>query len=180
MTRRRHREKRVANALRQLPWGEVVNPYAATQILSEDQLETIIQTSLDVLRKQGMRFLEPGSRDTLRSAGAEVDDEEMIVRFDPAMVMENLAHAPAEFGLRARNPARDLKVGGNNILFASVGGPAFCSDLDKGRRRKAVVLSKQWIYRPKHATWICTSRRYACSTRIARRMRWDANAPSMP
>jgi trimethylamine--corrinoid protein Co-methyltransferase len=58
----------------------------------------------------------------------------MIVRFDPAMVMENLAHAPANFGLRARNPAHDLKVGGNNILFASVGGPAFCSDLDKGRR----------------------------------------------
>jgi trimethylamine--corrinoid protein Co-methyltransferase len=134
MTRRRHRAKRVANAIRQLPWSEVTNPYTAAEILSDEQLETIVQTALDVLASQGMRFLEPGSRDILREAGAQVDEAEMIVRFDPAMVMENLAHAPANFGLRARNPAHDLKVGGNNILFASVGGPAFCSDLDKGRR----------------------------------------------
>ena len=25
-------------------------------------------------------------------------------------------------------------MGGNNLIFASVGGPAFCSDLDQGRR----------------------------------------------
>ena len=42
--------------------------------------------------------------------------------------------APIEFGLRARNPEHDLTVDGNNIIFGSVGGPAFCSDLDKGRR----------------------------------------------
>jgi trimethylamine--corrinoid protein Co-methyltransferase len=70
----------------------------------------------------------------IRKAGADVDEAEEIVRFDPAMVREKLSLAPATFELRARNPARDLKVGGNNILFASVGGPAFCSDLDNGRR----------------------------------------------
>ncbi len=45
-----------------------------------------------------------------------------------------LAHAPAEFGLRARNPDHNLHIGTNNIVFAAVGGPAFVSDLDKGRR----------------------------------------------
>ena len=134
MTRRSHRQKRVANAIRQLPWRNVVNPYAATEILNDEQVETIIQTALEVLASQGMRFLEPGSRDLMRKAGAAVDEAEEIVRFDPAMVREKLSLAPATFELRARNPARDLKVGGNNILFASVGGPAFCSDLDNGRR----------------------------------------------
>ena len=134
MTRRGHRQKRIANAIRQLPWRNVVNPYAATEILNDEQLETIIQTALKVLASQGMRFLEPGSRVMMREAGADVDEAEKIVRFDPAMVTEKLALAPAEFELRARNPAHDLKVGRNNILFASVGGPAFCSDLDKGRR----------------------------------------------
>jgi len=134
MTRRGHRQKRIANAIRQLPWRNVVNPYAATEILNDEQLETIIQTALKVLASQGMRFLEPGSRVMMREAGADVDEAEKIVRFDPAMVTEKLALAPAKFELRARNPAHDLKVGGNNILFASVGGPAFCSDLDKGRR----------------------------------------------
>ncbi len=134
MTRRGHRQKRIANAIRQLPWRDVVNPYAATEILNDEQVETIIQTALEVLASQGMRFLEPGSRDLMRKAGADVDEAEEIVRFDPAMVREKLSLAPATFELRARNPARDLKVGGNNILFASVGGPAFCSDLDNGRR----------------------------------------------
>jgi trimethylamine--corrinoid protein Co-methyltransferase len=134
MTRRSHRQKRVANAICQLPWRNVVNPYAATEILNDEQVETIIQTALEVLASQGMRFLEPGSRDLMRKAGVDVDEAEKIVRFDPAMVKEKLSLAPTTFELRARNPARDLKVGGNNILFASVGGPAFCSDLDNGRR----------------------------------------------
>ena len=36
--------------------------------------------------------------------------------------------------LRARNPDRDLLLGDNHIVFSSVGGPAFVSDLDNGRR----------------------------------------------
>jgi trimethylamine--corrinoid protein Co-methyltransferase len=50
------------------------------------------------------------------------------------MVLEQLAHAPSIFGLRARNPARDLVIGGNHLVFGAVGGPAFVSDLDRGRR----------------------------------------------
>jgi trimethylamine--corrinoid protein Co-methyltransferase len=134
MTRRGHRQKRIANQIRQLPWREVSNNYAPVEILSSDQIETIIETALDVLASQGMRFLEPSSRDTLRKAGADVDDSTQMVRLDPALVREKLALAPADFGLRARNPAHDLRIGGNRIVFTSVGGPAFCSDLEKGRR----------------------------------------------
>ncbi len=134
MTRRRHRQKRVVNAIRQLPWRDVVNGYAPVEVISADQVETIIDTALDVLARQGMRFLEPRSRKLMQDAGAEVDEAAKIVRFDPDMVRECLQHAPASFTLRARNPARDLTVGGQHIIFGSVGGPAFCSDLDKGRR----------------------------------------------
>ena len=134
MARRRHREKRVVNAVRQLPWADVANPYAPVEVLSADQVETIIDTALEVLATQGMRFLEPASRKLMAEAGADVDEAEQMVRFDPDMVREHLKNAPAAFGLRARNPEHDLKVGGNHIIFGSVGGPAFCSDLDKGRR----------------------------------------------
>ena len=134
MTRRGHRQKRIANQIRQLPWREVSNNYAPVEILSFDQIETIIETALDVLSSQGMRFLEPSSRDTLRKAGADVDDSTQMVRLDPALVREKLALAPADFGLRARNPEHNLMIGGNRIAFTSVGGPAFCSDLERGRR----------------------------------------------
>jgi trimethylamine--corrinoid protein Co-methyltransferase len=134
MTRRRQRKKRDANQIRQLPWRNIRNTYAPVEILSADQVETIIETALEVLAKQGMRFLEPSSRDMLRREGCVIDDDEMIVHFDPAMVREKIALAPAEFELRARNPDHDLTIGGDNIVFASVGGPAFCCDLDNGRR----------------------------------------------
>jgi len=134
MTRRGHRKKRIANQIRQLPWRDVRNSYAPAEILSDDQIETIIETALEVLATQGMRFLEPSSRDTMRKAGADVDEAEQTVRFDPALVREKLALAPAEFDLRARNPEHDLTIGANRIVFTSVGGPAFCSDLDNGRR----------------------------------------------
>jgi len=134
MTRRGHRQKRIANQIRQLPWRDVRNSYAPVEILSGDQIGTIIETALEVLATQGMRFLEPSSRDIMRKAGADVDDTTQMVRLDPALVREKLALAPANFELRARNPAHDLKVGGNRIVFTSVGGPAFCSDLEKGRR----------------------------------------------
>ena len=134
MTRRGQRKRRVANQIRQLPWREVANPYAPTAVLSDDQVETIIDTALRVLATQGMRFLEPTSRDVLARAGADVDTEAQIVRFDPDMVREAVARAPQEFELRARNPARDLKLGGNRSVFTSVGGPAFVADLDHGRR----------------------------------------------
>ena len=132
MTRRNRRKKRVANQIRQLPWRDVVNPYAPSEILSQDQVETIIDTALGVLATQGMRFLEPSGRDLLAKAGAQVDGE--IVRFDPDFVRESVAQAPAEFGLRARNPEHNLTIGGAHTVFTSVGGPAFCSDLDNGRR----------------------------------------------
>lgn len=134
MTRRGHRKKRVANQIRQLPWRDVRNNYAPAEILSDDQIETIIETALEVLATQGMRFLEPSSRDTMRKAGADVDEAEQTVSFDPALVREKIALAPAEFDLRARNPDHDLTIGADRIVFTSVGGPAFCSDLDNGRR----------------------------------------------
>ncbi len=134
MARRRHRERRVANTIEQLPWRDVVNPYGPTAVLNESQLERIIDGALTVLENQGMRFLEASSRKQLALEGADVDEDNMMIRFDRELVKEKLALAPSEFGLRARNPDHNLHVGGTHIIFASVGGPAFCSDLDKGRR----------------------------------------------
>lgn len=134
MARRRHRQKRVANAIEQLPWRDVVNPYGPTAVLGDEQLERIVDGALTVLEEQGMRFLEVGSRRQLAAEGADVDDDSMMVRLDRNLVKEKLALAPETYGLRARNPDHNLTVGGNHVFFASVGGPAFCSDLDNGRR----------------------------------------------
>ena len=136
MTRRAgsHRVRRTVGKIGQLPWQEVRNPYAPTAVLSAEQIETIHLASLQLLNRVGMRVLNDEARAIFAKAGASVDSDNMMVRLDPDMVMETIATAPSEFVLRARNPVRDLDLGANRMAFVGVGGPAFVSDLDKGRR----------------------------------------------
>jgi len=136
MTRdnRPERGSRGAQKLRQLPWREVRNPYPPVAVLSADHIETIHHASLRILEEIGMRILDRTARDIWARAGAAVDHTSMMVRFDRGLIEETVALAPAEFTLHARNPARNVTVGGNRILFSSVGGPPYCSDLDRGRR----------------------------------------------
>ena len=134
VSRKSHRARRIASAVKQLPWKMVTNPYPPVEVLEADQVETILDTALTVLETKGFRFLEDESRRLLEVAGAESAGAEHMLRLDRAFVMEQLRQAPRQYPLRARNPAHDLVVGGNHLVFASVGGPAFCSDLDNGRR----------------------------------------------
>jgi trimethylamine--corrinoid protein Co-methyltransferase len=126
------RSERTRGKLTRLPWREVVNARSPGEILTTDQVETIHAASLRLLRDTGMRVLEPAARERLARAGCVVTDDR--VRFDPDMVIETITTAPKSFTLRARNPARTLTFGGDHVVFASVAGPAFCSDLDRGRR----------------------------------------------
>ncbi|MDH4071603.1 MAG: trimethylamine methyltransferase family protein [Gammaproteobacteria bacterium] len=134
MTRKGHRERRKAGAIRQLPWQQVRNPYAPVEVLSADQVEAIVGAALTILETTGFRFLREESRKLVESAGAEPANGRGMTRLGRDLVMAKLALAPTQFALRARNRARDLVIGGNHIVFAAVGGPAFVSDLDKGRR----------------------------------------------
>ena len=134
MSRRGHRKKRSAGDIHQLAWQRIRNPMAPVAILSDDDVQRIIDAALTILETKGFRFLEETSRALLSKAGADTDGDDRMVRFDRNLVKEKMATAPAEFSLRARNPARNLAFGGNNINFSSVGGPAFVSDLDQGRR----------------------------------------------
>lgn len=128
----RRRPIRTAGSIPQRPWGQVPRPYAPTEILSADQVQAIHQAALRVLASTGMRVLCPTARQTYAAAGAQVAGE--TVRFDPGLVEQSLATVPATFTLQARNPARNLRVGGSDSIFTSVGGPAYVMCLDKGRR----------------------------------------------
>ena len=134
MSRRGHRARRTAGTIRQLPWQRVKNPWTPIEVLSADEVERIIDAALTILETKGFRFLEDESRRLIEAAGAVTAPEVRMTRLDRNLVREKMSLAPGAFTLRARNPAHDLAIGDNNIVFSSVGGPAFVSDLDKGRR----------------------------------------------
>lgn len=118
-----------------MPWRQPVNPYAPLEVLTADQVEHIHRASLELLATQGMRIMHGDARRMLAEAGAEVDPASGMVRFDPDLVMEKISLAPASVTLHARNPDKNIVLGGNHLTFTSVGGPAYCQDLDRGRRR---------------------------------------------
>src|SRR5262245_26089451 len=109
----RRRERRGGPGLRQLPWRNLRNPYKPIEVLSADQLEAVHQTSLRILEEHGIEFLDSESLGLLKDAGAYVTSGTNLVRFDRGMIQESVAKAPSEFTLHARNPERNLTMGGN-------------------------------------------------------------------
>jgi trimethylamine--corrinoid protein Co-methyltransferase len=120
--------------LTQLPWTTVSNPYAPMEVLSGDQVEAIHLTSLRILEEIGIELMSPAARATMRAVGAQVNEASGTVRLDRAIVERALATVPASFTLTSRNPAKQLVLGGRNIVFGLVAGPPFVHDCERGRR----------------------------------------------
>jgi trimethylamine---corrinoid protein Co-methyltransferase len=143
--RARRRGRRASGGIRQLPWRRLVNPYRPIELLSADEIETIHVASLRILSEIGMELLGDRALDLLAGAGASVDRSSRRVQLDPGQVEELVALAPSSFTLHARNPARDVELGGSNVVFCAVGGPAFVSDLDRGRRPGNVADFRDYV-----------------------------------
>jgi trimethylamine--corrinoid protein Co-methyltransferase len=109
-------------------------PWAPLEILSAEQVERILGAAYRVLEEAGIEIRSAAARAVLARAGAFVDDETQVVRFGRDLVEAQLAHAPAEFVLHARNPARHLRVGGNTVNFGPVNGAPNVADRERGRR----------------------------------------------
>ena len=88
--------------------SQPLSPFAPLDLISKDELESIHQAALEVLKEIGIDFLHDEARAMLKSAGADVDPASRRVRFDPALVEAHIGLAPKEFVLHARNPARNL------------------------------------------------------------------------
>ncbi len=107
------------------------------EYLPSEGIEKIHDTSLRVLEEFGIAFNHDDAVDILERAGCEVDRDALpapLVKFPRAFVLEQIAKAPSEFPIYARNPKNDIVMGGNHMVLAPVYGPPNVQDLDKGRR----------------------------------------------
>jgi len=123
-----------STAFEQPPFRRLKRPFPPTNIVSDDELESVHRASLRVLSEIGLDVLHEEARAIMKRAGADVKPGSERVHFDPAMILETIATAPSEFRVHARNPAHSIDFGGDNLIFAQVGSAPNCSDLDRGRR----------------------------------------------
>lgn len=110
-------------------WKNRLKPY---DLLSEEEVGLVHGQAMTILEEIGIDFLHDRAREIFQKAGMRV--EENRVRFDPDFVLEQVAKTPATFELQARNGARTVVLGGDNMVTAPVYGPPFVTDLERGRR----------------------------------------------
>ena len=107
---------------------------------SDDQLELIERNAETVLQETGIDFYEDEEAvEMWRAVGADVkpsptEARRTRVRFPRGLVRSLIKTAPREYTQHARNPANNVVIGGNNMVFAPVYGPPFIRNLDEGRR----------------------------------------------
>jgi trimethylamine---corrinoid protein Co-methyltransferase len=131
---RRSRIARGGSGIPQMPWQEVLNPYAPMQIMDEERMETLHRTSMRILSELGIRVLSEKAMDIFEKAGAIVDRENLNIRIDESLVKAALATVPSSFTLTSRNPEKRLTIGGNAMAFGLVAGPPNVHDRINGRR----------------------------------------------
>ena len=128
------RGTRKPGAIAQKPFRQPRRRFPPMAIVSADELEAIHRTSLTILEEIGMDFLNAEARRLLKKAGATMSGDGQRVRFDRGLIEERIRTAPAEFTLHARNPAHDLRLGGDWLAFPQMASAPNCSDADRGRR----------------------------------------------
>jgi trimethylamine--corrinoid protein Co-methyltransferase len=102
-------------------------------ILDDEALAIIEANAEIVLEETGVAFVDnPAALQLWRDAGADVKGER--VRIPKGLARKLCATAPARFTQVARNPERNVEIGGKNLVLAPVYGPPFVRDLDGGRR----------------------------------------------
>jgi trimethylamine--corrinoid protein Co-methyltransferase len=102
-------------------------------LLSDDALDQIEQHADRILGEVGIEFR--GDAEALRlfrEAGADVKGER--VRFAPGQVRTLCQTAPRQFTQHARNPARNVEIGGDHTVFSPAYGSPFVRDIEGGRR----------------------------------------------
>jgi trimethylamine--corrinoid protein Co-methyltransferase len=112
-----------------------VNRMPRYEILSEEAMATLDRGWRRIVSEIGVEFILPEAVEVFAAAGQKTQDA--TVWLDPDFVMEQLAKAPREFELQARNRTRNLQVGGDTMAFGSVYGPPFVREGDV--RREATM-----------------------------------------
>lgn len=108
------------------------NGLPVVEPMSPDQLERIHQASLEILEDVGVVFRDPIALDDWRRVGADVRGER--VHLDRGLVMELISSIPPSITYHARNPLKNVEIGGRNSIFVPMTGAPYLRDLDDNRR----------------------------------------------
>jgi trimethylamine--corrinoid protein Co-methyltransferase len=121
----------------------IENTLPRYEILTPSAVETLHRGWQRIVSEIGVEFILPEAVEVFREAGQTVEDA--VVKLDPDFVLEQVAKAPAEFDVQARNPGHSVHVGGNSMVFTAVYGCPFVRL--GGERRDATMADFENLVR---------------------------------
>lgn len=123
------------------------------EVLTEEALQIIEANAETVLEEIGVNFPDnPPALERWRNAGADVQGER--VRIPRGLARELIKTAPFSFVQHARNPERNVVVGGNNLVLAPVYGPPFVRDAAGGRRYATMADFQKFVKLGYMSKWL--------------------------
>jgi trimethylamine--corrinoid protein Co-methyltransferase len=123
------------------------------EILNEEALQIIEANAETVLEEIGVNFVEnPGALELWRAAGADVRGER--VHIPRGLARRLIATAPKSFTQHARNPERNVEIGGKGLVLAPVYGPPFVRDAEGGRRYATIEDFRNFVKLGYMSKWL--------------------------
>jgi len=110
-------------------------PNLKFSMLSEQQIQNIHNSSIEVLEKAGAKVMYQQARDVLRKAGCQIDGE--IVKFSRYLVEEMIKCAPKNIDIYDRDQNIKMSLGGKNVYFGTGQDCPFVLDLITNERRES-------------------------------------------
>ena len=111
-----------------------------TTWLDTSEKELIVEQAVALLWKVGIRVKGTQRLAELREAGAEVDEEQSVVRFPETMVRDAIARSPRSFLMAGADEEHDVLLeDGAPTRFCSSGCSAFTLDHRTGERRPSTL-----------------------------------------
>jgi len=123
------------------------------EVLGPEAIEIIEWNAETILEEIGVNFPEnPAALARWREAGADVRGER--VHIPRGLARSLCARAPASFTQLARNPERNVDIGGLNLVLAPVYGPPFVRDRDGGRRYATIADFRNFVKLGYMSKWL--------------------------
>ncbi|WP_294623783.1 trimethylamine methyltransferase family protein [uncultured Roseovarius sp.] len=123
------------------------------EVLDEEALEIIETNAETILEEIGVNFVEnPAALDRWREAGADVQGER--VRIPRGLARKLCSTAPSRFTQHARNPERNVEIGGNTLVCAPIYGPPFVRDMEGGRRYATMADFERFVKLGYMSKWL--------------------------
>ena len=102
------------------------------EVMDDEKVHLIDDASMSILENIGIVFRDEIALADWRGAGADVRGE--VVHLDRGLVRDLIKTIPADFTYHARNPQRNVKLGGRHSIFVPMTGAPYLRDLDDVRR----------------------------------------------